>query len=109
MKKFCYASTSLKMYKDAARLKVYKQTGEFPMVTKSISLSSLAEVLSEDAKFLTTKQKLISKQEWKLIDLTRDKRVRASVLLEKLPDRTFRSLDDVIAEFSRKFKGSQTM
>jgi len=37
-------------------------------------------VLSEDAKFPTTKQKLI--------DLTREKKVRASVLLEELSDRT---------------------
>jgi len=96
----------VKMYKDAARLKVYKQTGKFPMVTQSTGLSSLAEVLSEDAKFPTTKQKLISEQGWKLIDLSKDKRVRASVLLKKLSDRTFRSLDDVIAELSGKFKGS---
>ena len=106
MKKAFLCFHFVKMYKDAARLKVYKQTGEFPMVTRSTGLSPLAEVLSEDAKFPTTKQKLISEQGWKLIDLTRDKKVRASVLLKKLSDRAFKSLDDVITELPGKFKGS---
>ena len=70
----------VKIYKDAARFKVYKQTGKFPMVTKSTGLSSLAEVLSEDVRFPATKQQLLLDQGWKLIDLTKDKRIRASML-----------------------------
>ncbi|NIR87079.1 DUF72 domain-containing protein, partial [Candidatus Bathyarchaeota archaeon] len=37
----------VRMYKDAARFKIYKQTGNFPMVTKFTGLSSLMEVLRE--------------------------------------------------------------
>jgi len=86
----------VKMYKDAARFKVYKQTGKFPMVTKSTDLSSLREVLSEDAKFPSTKQQLLLHQGWKMIDLTKTKRVLASEILEKLPEQTYRSAEEVV-------------
>ena len=86
----------VRMYKDAARLKVYKQTGKFPMVTKSTGLGSLQEVLREDANFPSPKQELVRHQGWKLIDTKRDERIRASEVLEKLPERDYASLDDVI-------------
>ncbi len=86
----------VRMYKDAARLKVYKQTGKFPMVTKSVGLRSLEEVLREDARFPNPKQELIKDQGWKIIDLTKEERVQASELLRKLPERNYENLDDVI-------------
>jgi len=86
----------IRMYKDARRLKIYKQTGAFPMATKSMGLDSLEEVLREDARFPSQKQELIQHQGWKLIDKTRDERIRASEVLEKLPDGNYRSVDDVI-------------
>ncbi len=86
----------VKMYKDTARYKVYKQTGKFPMVTKSTSLNSLEEVLSEDAKFPCTKLQLLQHQGWKLIDLTQTKRVHASEILKNLPEQTYYSLKEVI-------------
>lgn len=86
----------VRMYKDAARFKIYKQTGKFPMVTKSSGLSSLMEVLCEDARFPSEKAELIRYQGWKLIDLTDIKRVHASQLLEKLPKKTYNSVNEVI-------------
>jgi uncharacterized protein YecE (DUF72 family) len=86
----------IRMYKDAARLKMYKRTGKFPRVTKSTGQKSLIEVLQEDAKFPATKAELICHQGWKLIDLTQDKRVHASHMLEKLPDKTYNNINQVI-------------
>jgi len=86
----------IRMYKDAARLKVYRQTGKFPTVTKSTGLRSLEEVLREDARFPSRKQELVQDQGWKLIDMTRDERVRASEVLEKLPERNYENINDVI-------------
>lgn len=86
----------VRMYKDAARLKIYKQTGKFPMVTKSTGLTSLMEVLREDAKFPSSKTELIRHQGWKLIDLTETKRVHASYVLEKLPEKTYNSVSEVV-------------
>jgi len=86
----------VRMYKDAARFKIYKQTGKFPMVTKSTGLGSLMEVLREDAKFPSTKTELIRHQGWKLIDLTKGERVHASYMLEKLPEKTYNSVNEVV-------------
>jgi uncharacterized protein YecE (DUF72 family) len=86
----------VRMYKDAARLKIYKQTSKFPTVTKSTGLDSLKEVLQEDAKFPTNKARLIRRQGWKLIDLAEDERVHASSMLEKLPEKTYNSVNEVV-------------
>jgi len=86
----------VRMYKDAVRLKTYKETGKFPMVTRSTGLKSLLEVMREDAQFPSGKQELVQHQGWKLVDLTPDERVRASEMLEKLPEKKFENLDDVM-------------
>jgi len=86
----------VRMYKDAVRLKTYKETGKFPMVTRSTGIKSLMEVMREDADFPIGKRELIEHQGWKLIDLTPDERVRASEMLQKLPEGSYESLDDVI-------------
>ena len=86
----------IRMYKDAARFKLYKQTGKFPMVTQSTGLSSLEEILREDTKFPSSKKELIHYQGWKLIDLTEAKRTRASYLLQKLPEKTYSNISEVI-------------
>jgi len=91
----------VKMYKDAARLKTYKLSGKFPMATGSTGSGSLREVLREDAKLPATKQKLIEDQGWKIIDLTPERRVRASELLQTIPEKTYNSIDDVIQELPR--------
>jgi uncharacterized protein YecE (DUF72 family) len=88
----------VRMYKDAARLKIYKQTGKFPKVTRSTGLSSLEEVLSEDALFPATKQELMHNQGWKIFDLNEDKRAHTRYLLQNLPDRTYSNLDEVIQD-----------
>lgn len=88
----------VRMYKDAARLKIYKQTGKFPTITKSTGLASLDEVLNEDARFPTTKQDLVYSHGWKLFDMTEDRRIRASDLLMKLPERTYNNINEVIDE-----------
>ena len=86
----------VRMYKDAARLKIYKETGKFPQVTRHTGLASLEEILREDAQFPTTKKVLVQHQGWKLFDLTQDKRIRAAELLERLPEKTYNSIGEVI-------------
>jgi len=85
----------VRMYKDAVRLKTYKQTGKFPMITKSTGVASLEEVLREDARFPMTKQQLIRSQGWKLFDLTETERTHARELLQKLPEGTYSSIIEV--------------
>jgi hypothetical protein len=86
----------VKMYKDAARLKIYKQTGEFPKITGSTGLPSLEEVLSEDAKFPSTKQELVENQGWKLFDTNEEERAHARKLIIQLPERTYNDVNEVM-------------
>jgi len=55
--------------------------------------------LMEDTKFPGTKTELISKQGWKIIDLTGDRWVHAQTLLENLPEKEYRNIEEVIGEF----------
>lgn len=86
----------VRMYKDAARLKIYKQTGEFPKITHSTALSSFQEVLGEDTKFPATRQELMRSQGWKLFDLDEDKKAHVEEFLRQLPEKTFLSMDEVV-------------
>jgi len=87
---------NVRMYRDAARFKIFKETGQFPAVTGVTGQQSLRKILIEDASFPTTKQELIKKQGWKVIDLTENQRVHASALLKKLPNRMFRNIEEVL-------------
>lgn len=91
----------VKMYKDAVRLKTYKQTGKFPSITKSSGIDSLEEVLGEDAKFPATKQELIQNQGWKLFDLSETDRIHAAEALKELPEQTFYSLAEVVEKVGK--------
>jgi uncharacterized protein YecE (DUF72 family) len=96
-KKVVLSFHGLKMYLDAARFKVYKEKLTFPRVTKSVGLSSLREVLSEDAKFPSTKKALIEREGWKVFDLSPTVRIHSSEILTKLPKKSYASLDEVIS------------
>ena len=84
-----------RMYEDAARLKIYRETGEFPRASGPTGAESLMKVLREDAVFPATRAELTKDQGWKVIDLTDDEHTHASLLLEKLPDRTYLDLADI--------------
>ena len=82
--------------KDAARFKVFSETGEFPLVTRYLGLESLRKVLAEDVEFPETKEDLMEKQGWRVIDLTSKKRVHLRNPLLKLPARKYQNLNEVI-------------
>ncbi len=86
----------VRMYKDAARMKTYKQTGRFPKITKSTGILSLGEILREDARFPATKQELVESHGWKLFDRTETERLSARDLLERIPERKYSSVGEVL-------------
>jgi uncharacterized protein YecE (DUF72 family) len=90
----------VRMYKDAGRYKIFRKTGDFPMVTKNLGAKSLEEVLKQDAKFPATKKQLIRHQGWKIIDLSKSKRVHATYYLEKIPDKEYEKIEDIIKELN---------
>src|SRR5256712_5515776 len=87
----------VRMYRDAARLKTFLNSGEFPSLTDHVGLESLGEVLKEDAGFPTSKSQLVREQGWKLFDKTAEERVRTRVVLEKLPEKTYTTINEVLS------------
>ena len=87
----------VRMYRDAARLKTFLNSGKFPSLTGQVGLESLSEVLSEDARFPTSKSRLVDEQGWKLFDVTAEERVRARVFLERLPEKTYTTINEVLS------------
>ena len=85
-----------RMYKDAARLKVYRKDGKFPRVTQYTGVKALREVLQEDARFPASKEELIKAQGWKVIDMEGDRRVHAKALLDKLDKGMYGSVGEVL-------------
>ncbi len=85
-----------RMYKDAARLKVYRKDGKFPKVTQHTGAKALRDVLQEDARFPASKEELIEAQGWKVIDVDWDRRIHAKVLLEKLDIGMYGSVEEVV-------------
>ena len=87
----------VRMYRDAGRVKSFIDKGYFPKITSGVGTDSIREVLSEDARFPTTKSRLLKDQGWKVFQDIAEVR-KISTVLEKLPEGEFNSLDDVMAE-----------
>jgi uncharacterized protein YecE (DUF72 family) len=84
-----------RMNTDAARFRMHQLTGKFPPVTSYFGAESAQAVLAEDAAFPTTKARLIDSQGWKVIDLTKDRRVHLSDVLELIPNKNYNNLSEV--------------
>ncbi len=87
----------VRMYRDAGRVKSFIEKGYFPKITSSVGADSIREVLSEDARFPTTKSRLLRDQGWMVFQDTEEVR-KISTVLESLPEGDFGSLDDLMAK-----------
>jgi len=87
----------VRMYRDAGRVKSFIDKGYFPKITSGVGPDSIREILSEDARFPTTKSRLLKDQGWKVFQDTGEVR-KISTVIEKLPERGFNTLDDLLAE-----------
>jgi uncharacterized protein YecE (DUF72 family) len=96
-KKSILAFHGVRMYRDAGRVKSFIQKGFFPRITGGIGAESIREVLSDDARFPTSRSGLVKDHGWKVFQDTREVR-RLSTVLEKLPEGNYKSLDDLMVE-----------
>ncbi len=87
----------VRMYRDAGRVKSFIDKGYFPKITGGVGTDSIREVLGEDARFPTTRSRLLKDQGWKVYQDTDEVR-KISTVLEKLPEGEFNSLDDLMAK-----------
>ncbi|SRR5579864_120100 len=87
----------VRMYRDAGRVKSYLQKGFFPKITSGVGADSIREILSEDARFPSSKSTLVRDQGWKVFQDAREVR-KMSTVLEKLPGDNYESLDDLMLD-----------
>ena len=85
----------IRMNIDAGRFMNYKKTEEFIPITPFTGVNSIRATLSADADFPSSKSELMKHQGWKVIDLTRDKRIHLSEVLSKIPEKNYISLEEV--------------
>ncbi len=102
-KKVYLSFHGISMYLDAARMERFIKKGELPPVTSSYGLDSLKEVL-QDAVFPMTKNELVKKHGWKLVDIDSKTRVPASIILKQLKRENYNSLSEVLTELRRRFE-----
>jgi uncharacterized protein YecE (DUF72 family) len=86
----------VRMYRDAARLKIFMNSGKFPSITGQVGLESLREVLNEDTRFPISKSNLVDEQGWKLYDMSSEERGRLRAVLQKLPEKTYASTNEIM-------------
>ena len=90
---------SLRMYEDAKRLKTYLETGFFPQSRGALGVDALKKVL-DVIRFPSSKGEIVKRVGWRSIDTTSGMRVHVSKILEKIPERRYLSVDDVVKEVS---------
>jgi len=92
---------NVRMYKDAARFQIFKETGRFPSVTNKVDHESLRHVLLEDVQFPINTQDLIADQGWKVVDLSNNSTCHAHVFLSLLPNKDFHTIDEVLSSLKQ--------
>jgi len=100
-KKVYLSYHGIKMYKDAIRMKTYRESGRFPPVTRSRGVDSAIEVLREDIRLPSTKTSLIKDQGWKIFDLTDERRERLLRILQALPDKPYHNFQELTRELRK--------
>jgi len=90
---------SLRMYEDARRLKAHLETGLFPKSVRGVGVDALKETLLA-VRFPSSKSELLRKVGWRSIDTKSGARIHVSKLIERIPDREYLSVDDVVKKVS---------
>ncbi len=94
--------TGPKKYRNAARLKMYANTGEIIPVTTSIGMDSAIEVIdSTDINFPVTKERLTHRIGGLLFDQLGDARARLDEYLSELPSEEYSDKGELIKDLRK--------
>ncbi|MEM3642144.1 MAG: hypothetical protein QXH37_09515, partial [Candidatus Bathyarchaeia archaeon] len=85
------------MFEDGLRFIAYLSKGVFPKITVSTGLASIREVAGK-IRYPTSKNTLIKRIGWRLVELEDDKQVRLGTILATLPAKIFRNVDELVEE-----------
>ena len=90
---------------DAARLKAFDETGRLINTTGKYEVNSMIVAIDEYRKYPISKQELLAAHGWKIIDMTKDTRIRASEILNQLPNIEFKTKKELKFYLERLFRG----
>jgi len=88
---------NLSMFEDEVRFIEYLVKRTFPKVTCSTGLASIKEVI-EKTRYPTSKNMLIKKVGWRLVEVEEGKQARLSTFLDDLPSKNYKNVDDLLKD-----------
>jgi len=91
---------NLAMLEDAIRFKKYVETGSFPKLATTTGMESVKNVIGR-TRFPASKQMLLQKLGWRIVEIQEGKQIRLSELLKRLPLKTFKSASELLEEIRR--------
>ena len=88
---------NLSMFEDGVRFMEYLSKESFPKITSSTGLASIKEVI-EKTHFPASKNLLIKKVGWRLVEVDEGKQARLSMFLSDLPSKSYKNADDLLKD-----------
>jgi len=88
---------NLSMFDDALRFMRYLETKSFPRVTGTIGLESVKKVM-ERTRYPATKNVLLKKLGWRIVEVEEEKQVRLNELLKDIPSKAYGNVEEILRE-----------
>lgn len=98
---------NLSMFEDAQRFQHFLAKGEFPSLTGKTGLECLREILGR-TRYPATKDTLMSRVGWRLIEVAKGKQVKLQTLLAGLTAKKYENAQQLISELEKKLQHNQT-
>jgi len=88
---------NLSMFEDAKRFMEYLSKGVFPRITDAIGLASIREV-AERTRYPASKNMLIKKVGWRLVEVAEGKQARLDTFLTDLASKVYESAEELLKD-----------
>lgn len=88
---------NLSMFEDAKRFASFIKDGCFPRLSEGFGVNSIKSIISR-IRYPTTKNSLVDKVGWRLIEFEDGRQIRLKELLANIPAKTYKSPENVLEE-----------
>jgi uncharacterized protein YecE (DUF72 family) len=91
---------NLAMFDDGIRFIRYLETGKFPSLTGATGLESVKRVIQK-TRYPTTKNLLLKRLGWRLVEPEKGKQKRLEEFLKNLPSKSYENVEEVVRELKK--------
>ncbi|MEM1530917.1 MAG: DUF72 domain-containing protein [Candidatus Bathyarchaeia archaeon] len=88
---------NLSMFEDARRFAFFMKNGYFPLLTGEFGIESVQRILNA-VRYPTTKNALIDRVGWRLIEFEDGRQVRLSKLMANISAKTYKNPEEIMSE-----------